>query len=334
MASPLRRYAYAQARLRARIAHVLTRRELELLASHPDEASVRAELAAAGRGADPAIVLRAYEGVIAMLDGLPAEVLRRDRARYAAENVKLLLRARERGLGWAEVEPLLLPVPELGPGRVARDVLEAPQLADALAQLPPAPFGDPLRAHLRGAGGRAVERIHLELLAERAVYERLWDAVLALPEPDRRAAVRVVGTRLDAVQLVRAARLRVYQGRSAEEILVYAIRGGRALGSAERAVLAHEPPERWAAALARTPYARALAEAASPARLERALAPFLVREARAVLRGSPFHIGVPLAYLVLVETECADVRALCAGKRFGWPEARIAEALASDAGPR
>lgn len=333
-ASSLRRYAYVQARLRARMARLLTRRELEMLAAHPDEDAVRSELAAAGRGPEPAAAVGAFDAVLAMLDGPPAEVVRRYRERYDAENLKLLLRARERGLGWNEVEPQLLPVPALGPGRTARDVLEAPSLADALAHLPPAPFGEPLRAHLRAAGGRAPERIHLELLAEREVYDRLWDAVLVLPPADRRAAVRVLGTRLDVVQLVRAARLRVHQGRSAEEILVYALRGGRALGSAERAVLAHEPPERWAAALSRTPYFRALEDAPSPARLERALAPLVAREARAALRGSPFHIGVPLAYLVLVEAESADLRALCAGKRFGWTEARIAEHFAGDASLR
>jgi vacuolar-type H+-ATPase subunit C/Vma6 len=330
MASPLRRYAYAQARIRARIAGLASRRQLEILASYPDETSLRAELAAKGHAVDEASMLRAFAWVLDLLSGPPAEVVRRYRDRYAAENLKLLLRARERGLAFTEVEPLLLPLPEPGRARLARELLEAPSLADALARLPAQPFGEALRQHARAAGAREVERFRLEAVAEREVYERLWNAVLALPPADRRAAVRLLGTKLDCVSLARFARLRAYHGLGAEELLVYAIRGGRALGAAERAALAHEPPERWAGALARTPYARALAEAPSPPALEHALAQLLAREARAALRGSPFQIGVPLGYLVLVETECADVRALLAGKRFAWDAARIAEGLASD----
>jgi vacuolar-type H+-ATPase subunit C/Vma6 len=329
MASALRRYAYAQARVRARLAGLLTRTQLELLASYPDEPSLRAELAAAGRSADGRDLFRSYEGVLDMLEGPPRALVERLRDRYAAENLKLLLRARERGLAWPDVERLLLPEPVLGAGRTAQEMLEAPSLRDALERLPAEPFGEALRRHAEAAARTGPERFRLELVADREVYERLWGALLALAPSDRPSAERLLGTKLDCVNLSRAARMRVQHELAPEEVLVYAVRGGRFLGALERATLGHEPVERWSSALAHTPYARALVDAPVPPRLERGLAPLVAREARRTLRGSPFHVGVPLAFLLLAETELADLRLVVEGRRFGWSETRILEQLAT-----
>jgi vacuolar-type H+-ATPase subunit C/Vma6 len=330
MASALRRYAYAQARIRARLAGLLTHPQLELLASYPDEVSLRAELAAAGRSVDGDDLFRSYESVLAMLEGPPRELVARLRDRYAAENLKLLLRARERGLAWPAVERLLLPEPLLGAGRRAQEMLEAPSLRDALERLPAGTLGEALRRHAEAAAPHRPERFRLELVADREVYERLWDALLALAPADRLAAERLLGTKLDCVNLSRAARMRVEHGLAPEEMLIFTVRGGRFLGAPERAALAHEPVERWSAALAHTPYARALADAPVPPRLERGLARLVAREARRALRGSPFHVGVPLAFLLLAETELDDLRLVFEGRRFGWSEARILEQLATE----
>jgi vacuolar-type H+-ATPase subunit C/Vma6 len=195
-----------------------------------------------------------------------------------------------------------------------------------VARLDPEPFGALLRRHAQAAGAAGAERFRLEAAAERAVWEGIWDAVQALDPPDRRAAARLVGARLDVANLLRALRLRAQHGLGPEEVIAYAIRGG-SFGPEERAVLAHEPVESWAARLAGTPYARALEEVERPWRIERELARLVVREAQRALVGSPFSIGVVLAWLVLLESQADDVRRLLQGRRLRRDEAWIRAGL-------
>jgi vacuolar-type H+-ATPase subunit C/Vma6 len=327
--SPLRRYAYGQARVRARLARLLTRQQLDALAAYPDFASLSRELGAAGPTQPALAVLAAVDDLAAMVGGPPRAVLLAYRGRFECENLKLLLRALERGMTWAEVEPMLLPAGRLGPGRRAEELLEAGSVADAVARLDPLPFGDALRRQVRAAGAqsRAPERFRLELVAEREAYEAIWRAVAALDPGDRRAASALVGVELDAANLVRALRMRRAQGLSAEEVLAYAIHGGLHLDARRRAVLAHEPVESWAAHLEGTPYAAALAEAGPTPALEPALRRVRARAAGRALRGAPFHLGFLLAYLTLVELEGADLQRMLEGVRLARPDAWVRAGL-------
>jgi vacuolar-type H+-ATPase subunit C/Vma6 len=326
VASALRRYAYAQARVRARLAHLLTPVQLEALAAVPDPAALERELAALGWADPTAVVLGAWSDALEWLAGPPREVIARERARFELENLKLLLRAVERALPYPDLAPLLLPIGPLGPGALAEAVASAASLAEAVARLAPEPFGDLLRRHVQAAGAAGPERFRLEAAAERAVWEAIGDAVEALGPADRRAAARLVGARLDVANLVRALRLRAQHGLGPEEVIADARRGG-SFGREERAVLAHEPIAAWAARLAPAPSARALAEVERPWRCERALARLVVREAERALVGSPFSIGVVLAWLVLLESQADDVRRLLQGRRLRRDEAWIREGL-------
>jgi len=322
VASALRRYAYAQARVRARLSRLLTRQQLDTLAVYPDASSLRRELDALGWGQPAAAVLQAFAEALGMLEGGPREVVAAYRARYECENLGVLLRALERGLPYAEVAALLLPVGALGPGRRAEELLEASSLADAVSRLDPAPFGDALRRQVRAAGarGQSLDRFRLELVAEREVYEAVWGRIQALDPRDRRSAAAVLGVKLDCVNLVRAARLRLHHRLSPEEVLAYAIRGGLHLDAARRAVLAHEPIESWPALLASTPYGVALSSADASQRLEPELGRTLALAAGRALCGSPFQIGLVLAHLVLVELQAGDLQRLVEGKRLRRPE--------------
>ena len=332
MSSALRRYAHLKARVRARLARLPGRRHLETLAAYPDELSLRRELAAFGATTDLGAVLAAFDVVLSLLEGAARDVVESYRARYECENLKLLLRAVELRAPYDEIRPLLYAVGDLGPGDKAQELLMAQTLVDAVSFLPPLPFGLVLRGHIRAAGASGAERFRLEAVAEREVYERLWESVGRLDRGDRESATRVLGTKLDCVNLGRSARLRVYHGLAPEEVLLYAIRGGRFLGFAERAVLAEVPPARWSAALAHTPYRAVLAEAETPPALELSLERLLAREVSRELSRNPFRLGIPLAYLILEETLAADLRRLCEGKHFGWSESRILEGVVTERG--
>jgi hypothetical protein len=269
--------------------------------------------------------MEAFAWVLAHLDGAPGEFVDRYRARHASANLNRLLRGVERGLAWEEVAPSLVPGVALGPGPAARRVLEAGSLGEAVARLDDAPFGDVLRIHARAAGGAEPDRFRLETVAEREVYERLWAGLDALDAADRQAGVRLVGMKLDCVNLLRTLRLRLHRGLAPEEVVAYGVAGGRFLRAAQRQALAHEPLERWPALLDATPYGSACAQVDRPEALEVALGRLLARAAERELVASPFQLGRGLAYLLLLELQARDVRRLRLGRRFGSPPERVVE---------
>jgi len=177
MATALRDYAFAQARVRARLGRLASRRALETLAAVPDQEGVLRELEARGRPDLGESVIRAFDDVLAMLAAAPGEVVARYRDRHEWENVAVLLRGAERGLRADEVLPLLQPVGALGTTPVGRAVAEAGSLAEAVARLPAQPYGELLRRVAAAAPRGAVERFRLEAVAEREAWERIWAAV-------------------------------------------------------------------------------------------------------------------------------------------------------------
>jgi len=329
MASALRRYAFAQARVRARLARRIGRRALEGLAAAPDDAGVLRELEARGSPERAESVKRAFDEAVAMLAAGPAEVVARYRDRHEWENVAVLLRAAERGRPADEVLPLLRPVGELGTTPAGRAVAEAGSLALALARLPAEPYGDLLRRVAAAAPRGAPDRFRLELVAEREAWERIWRAVAALGPGERPSAERVVGTKLDCVQLLRFLRLRTEQGLAPPELLALAIRAGHRIGRRERALLAHEPPAEWPRGLAHTPYADALEAFDDPTAVEAALSRVVLAAAKRELAGSPFRIGLVLAYLVLLEIQAGDLGRVLEGRRLGRSSEWICSGLVS-----
>jgi vacuolar-type H+-ATPase subunit C/Vma6 len=330
VASALSRYAYVQARIRARVARLLSRRQLEMLSEAADEPALERELVALGHPERISTLLATFDDVLDLLGGAPHDLVDRYRGRYECENLKLLLRAVERRIPFDEVWTLLHPVGALGQEPVARAVLEADSLPEAVERLPARPFGELLRRRLRAGGSRSVERFWLETLAEREAYEAVWRTVDSLDVSDRVAASRLLGTKLDCVNLVRFLRLVGHHRLAPEELLALAIRGGRHLGASERAVLAHQPPREWSAHLAHTPYASALAHFDSPAALEAELARVLARRAERGLAGPPFQIGLVLAYLLWLEIQCADLQRVLQGKRLHRRRDWIVSGLASE----
>ena len=317
MATALRDYAFAQARVRARLGRLASRRALETLAAVPDQEGVLRELEARGRPDLGESVIRAFDDVLAMLAAAPGEVVARYRDRHEWENVAVLLRGAERGLRADEVLPLLQPVGVLGTTPVGRAVAEAGSLAEAVARLPAQPYGELLRRVAAAAPRGAVERFRLEAVAEREAWERIWAAVASLGAAERRSAARVLGTKLDCVSLLRFLRLRTEHGLGPEELLALAIRAGHRIGRRERALLAHQPPSEWSSRLARTPYARALEPWADATAVEAGLSRVVRVAARRELAGSPFRIGLFLAYLVLLELQASDLRRVLEGRRLG-----------------
>jgi vacuolar-type H+-ATPase subunit C/Vma6 len=161
-------------------------------------------------------------------------------------------------------------------------------------------------------------------------YSRLW-AASSLPDPlDTQSARGLLGELIDHLNILLAFRARLVglDARSTSELFIpvnYAL--GRALSelaeSTNMANLIH--------AVEKTPYARALQDPAvlegNTVTVERALNRSHVASCLNAFAGSPFNVGLALAFLFLKNYELRDLFAIINGKANNLSADRIVEAL-------
>jgi V/A-type H+-transporting ATPase subunit C len=163
----------------------------------------------------------------------------------------------------------------------------------------------------------------LEVALDLHYWRRLWQEARKLLGQDLAPAMRVVGSLVDSNNLVWAIRYRVYQQLSEEEMINYtlpfgyrvrdedirAVAAGADLGSIVGRVYPGLPEVRN---LLEDPK-QGLPE------LERELKRHVMKQCLAAFVGNPFHIGVPLAYLVLQDLEAEDLVLLIEAKSSRLP---------------
>jgi len=248
--------------------------------------------------------------------------------RHEVDNLKIVVRAVHHRLAWEQVAGHLAPLPGIATVdpqtlATARDLRELAELLAGSA------YGRALRAAIP-----AVERagpFAVEVALELDYYERLWAAVGTLRAADAALARGLLGIVFDLLNLSWIARYRDALGLSPEEILNYTLRQGRWITADVRRDLAEHANVPWAATLARTPYGPLLAAAeahgfdGAAAGLWR----FLARQVQRLLASYPFHIGVPLGFLLTQEIEIRDLRVLLAAKGLGVPPTEAFDRLAT-----
>jgi V/A-type H+/Na+-transporting ATPase subunit C len=164
----------------------------------------------------------------------------------------------------------------------------------------------------------------LEVALDLSFWRRLWSEAQKLTGQDRQHSVRIIGSLLDMNNLMWAIRYRVYHKLSEEEIINYTLPFGyRVKDSDIRAIAAGVdtasvinrifPGIPDVSALLENP------EAGLP-KLEVLLKRRVMEECLAAFVGNPFHIGIPLAFLVLHDFEVQDLIVLIEAKSSGMPE--------------
>jgi V/A-type H+-transporting ATPase subunit C len=339
MAGELRRFAAANARVRVLLAGLLGRRGLEMLYGYPTPAALRDALArtvyalpaeAAGTP-EHGLSHRLSTVGRAVLGVLPEPergFLRQYLLHHEVANLKIIIRAVHHRLAWADAAPHLVPLDGIGtirptPLAAAHDLRELTDLLDG------SPYGPSARAALHRVD--AAGPFALEVAVELDYYERLWAAAASLRPTDAARARALLGILFDVLNLRWIARYRDALRLSPEEILNYTLRQGRWITAAVRRELAAHPETPWAVTLTRTPYGPLLAdaEAGSFDRASPRLWQFLALEIQRGLSSYPFHIGVPLGFLLAQEIEIRDLAVLFAAKSCGVPSAEALERLAS-----
>ena len=270
-------------------------------------------------------VVREYEKFMALTNGAIRDLLEELWRRFELDNLKTLLRRLAGGrASWAE--ELLIPL--------RRSVLpilqlrEAGDLRIAADLLSETVYGPPLVSALERYEQEKT-LFSVEVALDLSYWRRVWRAVKGLRGKDRNWAERLVGSRLDMINITWAFRYRVYYHLSEEEIINYtlpygyrsddrvlrAIARGASVQEVISMVWGEDVPEFVGLA---TEGGREPLQA-----FEVALARLLCRLARKAFIGYPFHLGVLLGYLTLKEWEAHDLMALAEAKAAGLPPEEI-----------
>ena len=238
------------------------------------------------------------------------------RRRFEVDNLKAILRGIEAGASPRQVRLVLFPLEDATLLPV-EGMLGVETLGEAVGRLQ----GTKYHSTLTHAMPRYVAEKNLfplEVALDLDYYRSLWGYVTHLSGLDRKWALRLVGTRVDIINLMWAVRYRVYHHLSEEEIINYTLPYGLRVNDAMiRAIAAGGDIERIITQA--FPYAGEVGTieddpGTNLTLLESALHHHLVEECHSAFTGYPFHLGIPLGYVLLVELEVQDITLLIEAK--------------------
>lgn len=333
-------YAAISARVRAMYSDLLDPQDLDRLSDTPDLPSLISQLKTTAYGpyldrlkeqaVAPQQVLLAisgkladsYESVIQLAPDQARPLLKSLYRFHEVEDLKAVLRGLQAGASWEQIRPILFPFGMVGK-LPAQAILESGSIPAAVEQLAGTPYDEPLSFAMRRFSTDQ-NLFPLEVALDLHYWRQLWQEARKLQGLDRGRALRIVGALMDMNNLTWVIRYRVYHGLSEEELINYTLPFGfhvrdedvRAIaaGSDIAAVVGSVYPN--------LPNVNELL--AEPRRglpqLEVLLKRNLLEQCITAFIGDPFHIGVPLAFLVLSDLEINDLTVLIEAKSTGMPE--------------
>jgi V/A-type H+-transporting ATPase subunit C len=249
--------------------------------------------------------------------------------RFELFNLKSLIRGKLRGLPASEIEGHLEVTPSFAVLANER-LLQTEDVAELLRQLEAGPYGSIARQ-----ARRALEEHQDNLAAETAIDRRYFQGLLLqtrlLPDDERKAVAKLLGSHLDRLNLGWLLRYRFGYQMSPTETYYRLMRGGTLLGH-ERLLQLVELSDREAV-LAALPDALAerLQDTRDTFEVESRLETLVCERAWSALRYSAPTIGRALAYLLLREAELRRLRAILHGKRLQLPIELVARAARAEA---
>lgn len=330
------RYAFAQARTRAMKSRLLNHDDWHYLLrmqslkdffsylNATDYAPFLSNAAAFGTDAKSfslSLHDALFKDYIKLINALPksrSPVLYGLLARYEAENIKTLLRGIWQASPDASIRPMLYRLGALS--RLPVDaILEARQVPAAVDLLNKTVFHAPLVHAL--ALFRTQDRLFpLEITADMAAFRLLADRIGKLRGIDRNTATRLAGAFADGVNLSWLVRFRWMYGLSPEEIINYSLPLGRHITLRDIGALARTADLPAFLEVLPHPYRGALEMVQQWRQVQPFFQTWLVAELYRVFRKDPFHIGLPISYILLKEMEVKAleglVSAVGAGESF------------------
>jgi vacuolar-type H+-ATPase subunit C/Vma6 len=265
-------------------------------------------------GSAKARLAEAYQSIIQLAPLQARRVLIQLYRRYEINNLKAVLRGistaapgESRASVWDRVRTLLFPY---GPGTVlpAEAMVESGGLGVAIDMLRSTVYFEALSSGLKRYSAEK-SLFPIEVALDLFQWRTLWQETQKLSGPDQFQAARVIGSLVDVTNLLWAIRYRTYQQLAEEEVINYTLPFGYRVHDQDiRAVAAGADLAQLISRL----YPGTLEAVQEGAqldlpRLEVNLQRRVISTCRAEFVGDPFHVGLPLAYLVLHDAEVRDL---------------------------
>ena len=270
------------------------------------------------------VKLRLSGSYLAIIDTVPpaaSAIIKQLYWHFEVDNLKAVLRGIVSHSSWEHIQEVLFPI---NPASVipAQEMLETPNVESAVERISHT-------AHFATIS-LALERYKmeqslfpLEVSLDLSYWRNLWEDVNHLKGQDRTKALRLIGSLVDMNNLMWAIRYRVYHHLTEEEVINYTLPFGYRVKDEDiRAIAAGVeiaplvtrlfPDMKKVEELLQEP------QTGLPL-LELQLKQYIAKECQAAFVGYPFHIGVPLAYLILNELEIQDLTVLFEAKSSSMP---------------
>jgi V/A-type H+/Na+-transporting ATPase subunit C len=231
---------------------------------------------------------------------------------FELENLKAVLRGLSAGKSWDQVLNLLFPFGNMASFSAER-LFEAGTVEAAAVLTLHTPYHLAISQSLKRYSDEH-SLFPMEAALDLDYWRKLWRLANSLPRTDQTQALRVLGPLMDLNNLMWALRYRIYHHFSEEEIINYTLPFGYHVGDEEiRAIASGADLSRLIRGLypelPDVEITLANPEKGLP-QLELKLQRRLRNHLAAIFTGYPFHIGLPLAYLVLLELELQDLMVL------------------------
>ena len=235
---------------------------------------------------------------------------------FEVDNLKAVLRGIIAGAPWDKIKFVLFP---LGTEShlPLQEMAEAGNVGNAVDLLRGTVYYNAL-SHAMPRYNAEQSIFPLEVALDLNYWRELWKGVGQLPSQDRTPALKIIGSLLDSNNLMWAIRYNVYHHLSDEELINYTLPFGYHVNDRDiRSIAAGAdiaqivkriyPDLVDVDGLLQDPR-KGLPE------LELQLKRHVMHQCVAAFVGDPFHIGIPLGYLELLELEIQDLTVLIEGK--------------------
>jgi len=347
MASGVSGYAAISTRVRAMYSDLLTVQEMTRLSDAPDVSSLISALKSTPYGKylaglkDNEITPRraiqqikhrladSYSSVVQQAPEQTRPLIKQLYRYFELGNLKAVLRSIQTVSSWnadlpawERVSEVLFPFGSFT-SIPAQAMVETGNVASAIDLLRGTPYESTI-AFATKRFSTEQSLFPLEVALDLDYWQKLWAEARKLSGKDREMAVKIIGSLLDMNNLMWVIRYKIYHKLSEEELINYTLPFGfRVRDEDVRAIAAGTD---IASVISRI--YPGITEASSYLenpqsglpKLEHALKQQVMNQCIAAFIGDPFHIGIPLAYLLLSDFEVQDLIILIEGKSFKIPD--------------
>ena len=240
---------------------------------------------------------------------------------FEVDNLKAVFRGIVAGASWDKIRFVLFPLGKES-DLPLQEMAEAGNVGAAVDLLRGTPYHETL-SHAMTRYSAEQNLFPLEVALDLSYWRELWKGVNHLPSEDRVPALKIIGALVDTTNLMWAIRYHVYHHLSEEELINYTLPFGYhvtdrdirsiAAGADIAQLIKRIYPDLVDVDSLLQDPRKGLPE------LELQLKRFVMHQCVAAFVGTPVHIGLPLAFLELLELEIQDLTVLMEAKSAKGP---------------